>query len=264
MALTLGSLANVSRAFALLALGACEPKLVVGTFSCNGGEDAAIPDRTATVAAPWSTSFEEKDCDYRLAGGYCYADSEAGFEVVTSPVHSGRYAMAFHVGGNDGGNDVQARCVRQGALPEAAYYGAWYYVPNFAINNNQVWNLFHFRGADTAAPNGLWDISLVNDKNQDDVEVVVYNFLNGAVYPSQRVPIPIGAWFHLELYIKRASDKTGEAALYQDGIQLFDIKHIVSDNGSTTQQWYVGNYSTGLTPPDSVVYVDDVTITEAR
>jgi len=250
-------------ALALAALSGCEPKIVAGEFSCSAGTDAAVPDKTATVTAPWWTGFEAKDCDYRLAAGFCYTDS-ASFEVVTSPVHSGRYAMAFHVGGNDGGNDIQARCVRQGVLPQAAYYGAWYYVPKFAINNNQVWNLFHFQGGDTTMQKGLWDISLVNDKAQDDVEVVVYNFLNGNVYPTQRVPIPIGAWFHLELYLKRASDMTGEAALYQDGVELFDVKNIVSDNGSTFQQWYVGNYSTGLTPPESTVYVDDVTISETR
>jgi len=256
--------ARLPLAFTLLACAACQPKLIVGEFSCNGDSDAGIPNKNAPVAAPWSTSFEDKDCDYRLAAGFCYSDSAASFDLVTSPVHSGNYAMAFHVGGNDGGNDTQSRCVRQGVLPTAAYYGAWYYVPAFAINNGQVWNLFHFQGGDTTPLAGLWDISLVNDKNQDDVELVVFNFLTGNTYPAERVPIPIGKWFHIELYLKRASDMTGEAALYQDGVQIFDATNVVSDNGASFQQWYVGNYSTGLTPPDSIVYVDDVTISETR
>jgi len=265
MSVALGWSSSLRVACALLALPACAPKLVVGDFSCTAGADAAIPDKTAPVTAPWSTSFEGKDCEYRQAAGFCFTDPEATMEVVTSPVHSGRYAMAFHVGENDGGNDSQARCVRQGVLPTAAYYGAWYYVPALAINNNKVWNLFHFQIGDPNTQKGLWDLSLLNDQNQDDLELIGYDFLTSKVYPdpSRRIPIPIGSWFHLELFLKRASDMTGEAALYQDGVQLFDVTGIQTDTNSTFQQWYAGNLSTGLLPPDNIVYMDDVTIAEA-
>ncbi len=266
MATLSGSAVRFGLALTLVALSACAPKLVVGEFSCNGGVDAGVPDKTAAVATPWSTSFEGKDCDYQLAAGYCYAFSGASFEAVTSPVHSGRYAMAFHADSNDAGSEAQARCVRQGVLPQAAYYGAWYYVPSLvAIDTDQVWNLFHFQSGDTTTQNGMWDVSLVNDKNQDDVELVAFNFLKGTTYPAQRVPIPLGSWFHLELYLKRASDMTGEAALYQDGEQIFDVTNVVSDNSASTfQQWYVGNYTSGLVSTDNTVYVDDVTISETR
>jgi hypothetical protein len=44
---------------------------------------------------------------------------------VTSPVHSGSSAAAFHVAGDYPGIDgLQARCALDGVLPEAAYYGA--------------------------------------------------------------------------------------------------------------------------------------------
>ncbi len=260
MALGFGS--RLRFVLVLLALPACQPKLVVGAFSCTGGADAAVPAQTAPVEAPWSTSFEAATCDYTLAAGFCYADAEAGFEAVTSPVHSGRYALAFHVGGSDGGDDQQARCVRQGVLPQAAYYGAWYFIPTLAINDGKVWNLFHFQGGDTTSQKGLWDVSLVNDDAQDDLEVVVYQF-GGSTYRTQ-TPIPIGQWFHLELYLARANDMTGEVALFQDGVQLIDQTNLSTDNGSAFEQWYVGNYSTGLIPADSTVFVDDVTISETH
>jgi hypothetical protein len=71
--------------------------------------------------------------------------------------------------------------------------------------------------------------------------------------------IPIAAWFHIQFYLKRASDATGEVALYQDGQQLLDLQNLITDD-SSYGQWYVGNIVSALTPPDSTVYVDDVTI----
>jgi hypothetical protein len=40
---------------------------------------------------------------------------------------------------------------------------------------------------------------------------------------------------------------------------LFDLTNILTDD-SSVGQWYVGNLATGLTPPASTLYVDDVTI----
>ena len=76
-------------------------------------------------------------------------------------------------------------------------------------------------------------------------------------------PIPIGEWFHLELYLKRATDATGEIALYQDGELLIEATDLITDD-SSFGQWYVGNYADGRTPADSTLYVDDVTIRSDR
>jgi hypothetical protein len=81
--------------------------------------------------------------------------------------------------------------------------------------------------------------------------------------PETATPIPIGEWFHLELYLKRAADATGEVALYQDGELLFRATDLITDD-SDWAQWYVGNLATDLTPPESTLYVDDVTIRSSR
>jgi hypothetical protein len=143
-------------------------------------------------------------------------------------------------------------------LPQAAYYGAWYFVPAVATNSS-VWNLFHFRGGELARQHGLWDVSLVNTPGEG-LRLVVFDFLNGAIRtPNDTPKIPIGAWFHVQLYLKRAPDAKGEVALYQDGRQLFDLKSVITDD-SNLGQWYVGNYGDGLMPADSTLYVDDVSI----
>jgi hypothetical protein len=242
-----------------LALAACSPELSVGTWTCPA---AAMVAETDPVGVPWSTGFEDQFCDYTQLAGFCYAEDNASYTTVTSPVHSGRFAAAFSVVAGDS-NGHQTRCVRQGVLPTAAYYGAWYFIPT-SSTNTALWNLVHFQGGDpSAGAHGLWDVSLVNGTT-GDLELVVYDFLNGATRrPSRSVPVPIGAWFHIELYLVRATDATGEVALYQDDQQLFDVKNVRTDDSSWAQ-WYVGNLATGLSPRDSTLYVDDVSIRSAR
>jgi hypothetical protein len=240
----------------------CEPKLTVGEWKCsrNGAPDA-VPDQMAPIAVPWSTSFENRFCDYTEVAGFCYLGEPATYTTVTSPAHSGGHAAAFTVKAGDPVGH-QARCVRQGVLPKAAYYGAWYFIPSLA-ENSSVWNLWHFQGGDPSAQHGLWDISLVNTAN-GGLQVVVWDFLGGVTRePSTPTPVPIGSWVHWEFYLSRAADATGEVALYQDGRLLIQATNIVTDD-TNWGQWYLGNFATGLIPADSTLYVDDVTISVTR
>jgi hypothetical protein len=251
------------------ATSACAPTVDIGAWTCSGSGapatdagDASLnsgPDSGEPIAVPWHTGFEDGFCDYTAAQGFCFADPAASYTIVTSPVHSGRFAAAFTVTtAVDGGN--QTRCVRQGILPVKAYYGAWYYVPSLRTNT-AVWNLFHFLGSTPDTQKGAWDISLINEPS-GPLHIVVYDFLSGVVPDAGGVPqIPIGSWFHLEIYIKRAADKTGEVAVYQDGQVALDLKNLATDD-SPWGQWYVGNLANALAPPESTVYVDDVTISE--
>ncbi len=252
----------------LAAMSACEPKVVAGEWDCPAqAPDAAAPSDNAPFPLPWSTGFETRFCDYAKPAAFCYTGTEhlGSIEIVTSPVHSGRYAAAFQVE-SDSESGSQARCVRQGVMPNAAYYGAWYYVPALVSTNMKLWNLWHFQGGDVppAQEHGLCDVSLVNGTD-GDLELIVYDFLKGVVRrPATATSIPIGAWFHIELYLKRAADATGELALYQDGKQLFDATNIVTDD-AMFDQWYVGNLvDVGLPTPDFTVYVDDVTISASQ
>jgi hypothetical protein len=125
--------------------------------------------------------------------------------------------------------------------------------------NTAVWNLLHFQGGETTGQHGLWDVSLINAAN-GELQLVVFDFLNSTVHPiTNPPPIPIAAWFHIQLHLKRAADATGEMALYQDGQLLIRVSGLVTDD-SSYGQWYVGNFATGLMPPESTLYVDDVSI----
>lgn len=246
-------------------LAGCEPKLNVGDWTCRAAppSDAGTPSLSDSVALPWSSSFEDPFCDYYQVAGSCYDDGPASHSIVTSPTHSGRFAAAFAVVGDqdDAGAAGQTRCIRQGELPPAAYYGAWYFIPATATNSG-TWNLFHFRGADRAGgpTHPLWDVSLVSTPG-GTLSPRVLDFMpnpGGSNIVTGR-PVPIGSWFHLVFYLKRAKDATGEVALYQAGERIAGFKNRRTDD-SDWGQWYVGNYATMLDPPESTLYVDDVTI----
>jgi hypothetical protein len=167
------AMASAALAIAYLAT-ACEPTVVIGSCpppSSTGaaGEAGATGSSSAdAVTVPWSTGFENGMCGYISEGGYCYARHEATMEIVTAPVHSGKYAAAFTVNGNANSTTAdrsQARCVRQGVMPKTAYYGAWYFIPELHTSDAN-WNLFHFLGGVSEADShALWDISLANDSD---------------------------------------------------------------------------------------------------
>ena len=172
-------------------------------------------------------------------------------------MHSGQYAAAFTVRSNAPGGS-QTRCVRQGELPTAAYYGAWYYIPE-AITPSDNWNLFHFRsGLDLTATRGEIDVSLVAAEQGLRLAVFGMNHtpIGGA---SAAPPVPVGSWFHVQLFLKQASDMTREVALYQDGEQVFEKTNQPTDDAGLSQ-WYVGNLANDLSPSAATLYVDDVTI----
>jgi hypothetical protein len=248
----------------LCGLGGCQPNASIGTWTCAEAETASPNlDAGAPVTTPWSTGFETGFCDYNEPAGYCYPLGVP--QLVTSPTpHSGHYAAAFSVNGDDA-SLLQARCVRHGALPLAAVYGAWYYIPAPQTNTGN-WNLFHFTGgSDFSHLAGFLDVSLMTVNGGLQAVVRGPNFVQIG-NPISPPPVPIGKWFHLELYLKRAPDTGGEVALYQgtddqETQQLFDVTGVATDD-SDQGEWYVGNLAAlnALSPADSTVYVDDVSI----
>ena len=241
---------------------ACDPTVVIGARVCPTTDvgDGAVPDPDASLPLTWSDGFEDGFCDYDPPLGFCYADplDAAAYSLVTSPVHSGRYAAAFTVNsGVDGG--AQVRCVKQGVFPTSAYYGAWYYIPATA-SSGANWTLFFYQGAVRGQSlNGLWDVSLVNMTDGGLRIAAHYSNVLTAPDASAAPAVPIGQWFHLEVYFKRAKDTTGELSVWQDGVLVVDFAGIVTDT-TDWGQWYVGNLGKRLAPQSSTLYVDDVTM----
>lgn len=243
----------------------CEPRLELGRWRCTSSTDGTPQPLDQPVAAPWASGFENGFCDYGDVNGFCYSDPRASYELVTSPVHSGRFAAAFHLLAEEDGDGNQARCVRRGELPRAAYYGAWFLVTS-APTSVSNWNLMHFQSGtlpELEDLHGLFDVSLERSE-AGEIRAYILDHLNGGKVQNEDIqPIPIGAWFHLELYLERADGPTGQIALYQDGELIAERSGIVTDD-SSWGQWYIGNLAHVSSPPESTMYVDDVSLRAAR
>ncbi len=247
---------------ALGAVVACKPAMVVGDYQCAGvGADGGATS-TDPITVPWDTGFENGFCDYTKVAGWCYRWPPIAFRLVDHPVHSGQYAAEITVvTGTDGGDLPQGRCVRSGVLPAEAYYGAWYFLPK-ATTNKGLWNLIHFGSPDSTAQPSMWDVSLTN--RTDGLSLELWSPFLPSSDARFSPPVPIGRWFHVVLYLKRAKDSTGAVALYLGDDQLGDQKvaeftNLVTDDADQVQ-WYVGNLASLTDPPECTVYLDDITI----
>lgn len=253
----------VALALALTALlCGCQPDLVVGKWECLQSEADNVGATSEPVAAPWSSGFENAFCDYGAPAGFCYAAERASYEIVSSPVRSGERAAAFSVVSDGEFDGMQARCVRQGELPDAAYYSAFFLIP-MAPSAATNWNLMHFRSGDRGPMHGVWDVSL-ELQTDGSFQVYVFDHLRMLTRTTSGVPaVPIGSWFQLEVYFARATDSRGEFTVYQDGQLALALEGLVTDD-ARYGQWYVGNLAHSLTPAESTLYVDDVSVSLTR
>jgi hypothetical protein len=120
----------------------------------------------------------------------------------------------------------------------------------------------YFNGSDDTEFHGLWDVS-IGVTESGYLTLYVFDQLREVHrIPPDEPEIPLDTWFHVELRLLRAEDQTGLVALYQDGTLIYELTGILTDD-SVWGQWYVGNLADNLTPPNSTVYVDDITIREA-
>jgi hypothetical protein len=254
---------HISVAVALASL-ACAPDLVIGDWSCDDSGRPTQPAEQSPIeelSLPWWTGFEDGFCGY-AEGGFCYANPDASYHLVDSPVRSGKYAAAFNVPGDPAQDGLQARCARSGILPEAAYYGAWFFITE-ELASIDLWNLFHFDGNGAEVHHDLWDVSLSRDPD-GTLRAYVFDFLRMVARPAEAGgEIPVGEWFHLEVYWERAIAATGVFELYVAGTRALSLTDLVTDD-SDRGEWYVGNFATALTPRPNTLYVDDVTISETR
>jgi hypothetical protein len=76
------------------------------------------------------------------------------------------------------------------------------------------------------------------------------------------VVLPWDEWFHVQFYLRRDPGAAGAVALFIDGREVIAYEGITTDD-TDWGQWYVGNLAYGLTPGQSTLYVDDVSISES-
>lgn len=172
-----------------------------------------------------------------------------------------------------------------------AYYSAWFYIPQDYVltadpHVGQFWMLMQFKSTipDRSRNDPLWGFYADRDSDgqfrmrtgwgwggTNVAGPYANSNLSGKNYYQTIKTLPIGQWFHLEAYLYQSKDFDGRVTLWQDGVQLFDFQNVRTayDNANyntwrTNNEWAVNNYSDGISPSPSALYIDDAVISTTR
>jgi len=166
-------------------------------------------------------------------------------------------------------------------LGSGLYYSAWFFFPKLYRltadpRRGRFWNIFQFKSKTSRNIDPFWYVDVAN-RVPDGAMYVTLHWWDGLAiggphpgefggrrYAQDIKDIPVGRWTHIEAYLKQASDFTGEIAIWQDGVLLFDQRNVKTKYPSGDNQWSVNNYSDGLTPNPATIYIDDAGIRKDR
>ncbi|HVV53568.1 MAG TPA: heparin lyase I family protein [Polyangia bacterium] len=214
----------------------------------------------------WSARHETGDLREWLEAGKGGTEADApdtALAISTDYAHSGRYAVKLTNGAVSTYED--AHLWRQDDYPVTAYYSAWFYLPR-AYQTTADWSIMQFQvpTADAGVVGQLLDVDL-RSLPTGDLILSVYD--HRAAYlraptPDPAMPVPIGRWFQVEALYRNAGDDTGEVAVWLDGQLNYDLHRPFGANG--TVYWTVGSKTEGLSPAESVIYLDDAAVSLVR
>jgi hypothetical protein len=210
-----------------------------------------------------------------------YADSKGGYSAappVTSVVistdfaHSGTHSVklsnatpATEINGAPPPYGTAA-LYRQDDFPPAAYYSAWYYLPQ-AYTTSTDWTIMQFQVPPTGdgGSNGLLiDVDLRSLANGDMILDIFDHRGQYLRSPTAEpaLPVPIATWFQIEVFYNNIGNDTGRFTLWLNGQVNYDIQRPFGLNSTT--YWSPCSSTEGLTPTQSDLYLDDAAVSLVR
>jgi hypothetical protein len=251
--------ARLSAAFAVacgvLGAGGCGRHVPLGDVGDGG------------AAILWAATFEPGDLSEWTSDGQggSYRDPTAPLPAVTmTQAHRGHYAGSTTFTTVPGFTSL-SYLYRDQPSPPVAYYSAWFYIPSsFAVKS--YLSLSHFLCSFTNDDQNLVPIWDVNIYPRPDGSLVAH-LLDYRTFSNTEqlvpIPVPVDAWVHFEVMMRKAADATGEVAVWQDDAPILDIQNVIT-TPTDRVQWDAGGSSDSLVPPTGVVYVDDAAISLMR
>lgn len=242
------------------------------TALTSGTGDASLLQRCTTVL--WSADHETGNLSQWSVGGGG-GEFDSGVSTVTASqdvAHSGRYAAKLTIQ-TPGVSAVRLFRWQESHTHPEACYSAWYYFPR-QYSVPDWWNIFQFKSRNGPQVNDpFWFLQVGNRPGG-----AMYIFLNwwnglsiegpqpgqsgGQTFNQSLKDIPVGRWTHIEAYLRQSSGFDGQIAVWQDGVELFNLNNVrtryAADNGAN--EWSVDNYSAGVVPSPTTFYVDDAEI----
>jgi hypothetical protein len=224
----------------------------------------------------WWTDHETGDLsewkESTPPGGFILPGNSSSVEVVKGIARSGTHSLLI-TDKSPGARDFPL-AARNGPLPAEMYSSAWYYMPA-ALKPKSYWWFVLFRSRHSPYDSGSFrdEIAVSFTTRADgNVGTVVHRRsagssptsteLDESVLPVVDLPVPVGQWFHIEVFHRTGTDDSGHLTVWQDGELTFDV------NGTNSQtnwaEWMTGGVVDGLTTDASQLYIDDAAISTRR
>lgn len=243
---------------------------------------AALPGTLGNVnSIVWSADFETGDLSqWAVNNTFKTIEADSGKcsrpkrGVTTEQAHSGQYSMKLVI------DATRTAGCRQFRKPEVDtgkpyYYSAWFYIPE-EVQVGTFWNIFQFKsnGDDSDGSDVFWKLEVRNDPDGTMRIVPVWkgpipgphegDGIDNHLYYQNLTSIPVGQWFHLEVYLKQSENFDGHIMAWQDGIEILNEQNVRTKYPGGNQGWSVNNYGEGLKPTPTTLYIDDVAISTER
>ncbi len=219
----------------------------------------------------WSARHETADlsewsADGSGASAVDTADGSVG--VSEDFAHTGRFSVKLQKVVTPGTTAKGAgpRLMRFGGLPQDAFYSAWYLVPR-AYTTASYWTILQFDSHTSESPvddRGI-DVQL---RSLPDGDLVLQAFSHDGAYLLEPLANPapvvaVGAWFHVEVEFRAASDATGKLVVWLDGRRIYDLGGRPTTSPDSLE-FMLCNMLVEVDPSPVDIYVDDVAISRSR
>ncbi|MFQ5906964.1 MAG: heparin lyase I family protein [bacterium] len=203
-------------------------------------------------------SFDSGDCTRPPKG------------VTAEQAFSGSYSMKMSIG--PGGGCRQFRHA-ESTSGKAFYYSAWLYFPKlYSIGS---WsNIFQFKSETSSQNDAVWVLELRNRSNGAMYLMLRWKGIMAGPTEGEGTGLKhfhqtlkdvwVGKWFHVEVYLKQASDYTGRITVWQDGVQIYDKNNVKTKYPGGDNRWSLNAYGGGISPLPFTVYVDDAVVSTSR
>jgi hypothetical protein len=195
-------------------------------------------------------------------GGASFVQGQGQIEVVNAPVRRGAHAFRAIING-PGGTLTQAALFRNGPFPAEAWYSAWFRLAE--AHTTSYWAILKIQvlqnPTDTSALN-LWDLALSSDES-GTLTAFLSDHRTSTTVATSSAPVPVGRWFHVEMFLRAAADSSGRIEVWQDGRQVMTLDQYATAPAGTIL-FGVGNVATMIVPNLATIDIDDAAVSTAR
>jgi hypothetical protein len=199
------------------------------------------------------------------AGGLVPGSSGSSAELSNREAHGGAQSLLLVTPAS--GEDSGARLYRSVPLASEAYYSAWYLIPESYVTRS-YFTIMKFHSQDPG-DELLHDRGIdINVRDLSDGRYVLYVLHHDGAFlqPPLALPtpiVPVGRWFHVEVFFRATLDATGRISVWLDGRPVYDLgarPTLVRE----AAYFSVCNLLREAEPPSVELFVDDVAVSRSR